>query len=158
MFQKGYRVYVLDGDNIRRHLSSDLGFSPDDRQENLRRVAEVSRLFAEAGMLVITAFIAPYLTDRSRVREIAETLPFHEVYIKADLATCESRDPKGLYKKARAGEIPEFTGVSAPYEPPQSPDLVIDTESLSPEEALEILVRYVDEHFALDTKVWGYSI
>jgi bifunctional enzyme CysN/CysC len=85
-------------------------------------------------------------------------LPFHEVYIKADLATCESRDPKGLYKKARAGEIPEFTGVSAPYEPPQSPDLVIDTESLSPEEALEILVRYVDEHFALDTKVWGYSI
>lgn len=158
LFQKGYRVYVLDGDNIRRHLSSDLGFSPDDRQENLRRVAEVSRLFAEAGMLVITAFIAPYLTDRARVREIAGSLPFHEVYIKADLATCEARDPKGLYKKARSGEIPEFTGISAPYEAPPSPDFIIDTEVLSPEESLEILVRYVDEHFALDTKVWGYSI
>ena len=158
LFHKGYRVYVLDGDNIRQRLSSDLGFSPDDRQENLRRVGEVARLFAEAGVLVITALIAPYLADREKVRKIAGEIPFHEIYINADLDICEARDPKGLYKKARSGEITEFTGISAPYEEPNAPDLIIDTANTPIDSSLEILVNYVEKHFALDNRVWGYSI
>ena len=108
---------MLDGDNIRHGLSADLGFSPEDRAENIRRVGEVAALFADAGFIVITAFISPYRADRERVRAIAPDV-FHEIYVDADLKTCETRDPKGLYKKARQGEIHEFTGVSAPYEPP----------------------------------------
>jgi bifunctional enzyme CysN/CysC len=151
LHRRGYQVYVLDGDNIRHGLSADLGFSPDDRAENIRRVGEVSALFAQAGMIVVTAFISPYRADRDHVRDIAGTL-FHEVHVKADVATCELRDPKGLYKKARAGEIKEFTGISAPYEPPQAPELVVDTANQSIEQSVADLLAYVATHFQLTTK------
>ena len=149
--RRGYQVYVLDGDNIRHGLSADLGFSPDDRAENIRRVGEVSALFAQAGMIVVTAFISPYRADRDHVRDIAGTL-FHEVHVKADVATCELRDPKGLYKKARAGEIKDFTGISAPYEAPQAPELVVDTANQSIEQSVADLLDYVATHFRLTTK------
>jgi len=123
LFSEGFNVYVLDGDNMRQGLNSDLGFLPADRVENIRRVGEVAALMADAGMICISAFISPYRADRAVARKAARG-KFHEVFIKADLATCEARDPKGLYEKARLGEIADFTGVSAPYEPPETPDLV----------------------------------
>ena len=127
LFERGAHVYVLDGDNIRHGLNKDLGFSPEDRTENIRRIGEVAKLFVDAGFIVITAFISPYRKDRDAVRGIMGKGDFVEVYIKCDLDVCEQRDPKGLYKKARAGEIPEFTGISAPYEEPLHPELIIDT-------------------------------
>lgn len=148
LFAKGYQTYVLDGDNVRRGLNADLGFAPEDRAENIRRVGEVAGLFADAGQIVITAFISPYQTDRDRARAAAPCA-FHEVYIKADLETCESRDPKGLYKRARSGEIAEFTGVSAPYEAPSAPELVVDTSALSVEESVDAVVAYIENHIAL---------
>ncbi|MEO3433853.1 adenylyl-sulfate kinase [Inquilinus sp. CAU 1745] len=148
LFAKGYQTYVLDGDNVRRGLNADLGFAPEDRAENIRRVGEVASLFADAGQIVITAFISPYQTDRDRARAAAPCA-FHEVYIKADLETCESRDPKGLYKRARSGEIAEFTGVSAPYEAPSAPELVVDTSTLSVEESVDAVVAYIENHIAL---------
>ena len=148
LFAKGYQVYVLDGDNVRRGLNANLGFSPEDRAENIRRVGEVAALFADAGVIVISALISPYRSDRDRARHAAGER-FHEVYIKAGLETCERRDPKGLYKRARLGEIRDFTGVSAPYEPPSAPELVIDTEALAVEDAMARLVDYVETHFVL---------
>ncbi|MHA1540310.1 MAG: adenylyl-sulfate kinase [Alphaproteobacteria bacterium] len=148
LFQKGYQVYVLDGDNMRHGLCSDLGFSPEERTENIRRVGEVARLFAAAGFLVITAFISPYRSDRQRVQEIAGDL-FHEVHIEASLETCEGRDTKGLYKKARAGLIQDFTGISAPYEAPENAELILTTDHKNVEESLEELVQYVAHNFAL---------
>lgn len=127
LFEKGVRTYVLDGDNIRHGLNNDLGFSPEDRNENIRRIGEVSKLFVDAGTIVMTAFISPYREDRDRVRKILQDGEFVEIYVEADLDTCEERDPKGLYKKARAGEIKEFTGISAPYESPENPELIINT-------------------------------
>ncbi len=127
LYEQGVHTYVLDGDNIRHGLNSDLGFSPEDRNENIRRIGEVSKLFVDAGLVVMTAFISPYRKDRDRVRQIMDDGDFVEIYVEADLETCEKRDPKGLYKKARAGEIKEFTGISAPYEPPLNPELVINT-------------------------------
>jgi bifunctional enzyme CysN/CysC len=147
LFKRGWQAYVLDGDNVRDRLNRDLGFSPDDRSENIRRVAEVARLLADSGNIVITAFISPYQVDRERAREIAPGA-FHEIYIKAGVQVCEDRDPKGLYAKARRGEISEFTGVDAPYEAPEQADLVIDTENKSVEECLEMLASYVDDAFA----------
>ena len=117
LFQKGWRTFVLDGDNVRHGLCADLGFSPADRAENIRRIGEVAKLFAQSGCLVITAFISPYRADRDRVRAIAGEL-FHEVHVATSLEVCEARDPKGLYGKARRGEIEAFTGISAPYEAP----------------------------------------
>jgi bifunctional enzyme CysN/CysC len=149
LFAKGYNVYVLDGDNVRHGLNADLGFSPEDRAENIRRVGEVAALFADAGLVVVTAFISPYQSDRDRARQ-AGPETFHEVYVKADLATCERRDPKGLYRRARSGEIEEFTGVSAPYQEPASPELVVDTTEQSVEQCLDSLVRYVEAKFALN--------
>ena len=148
LFRKGYQVYVLDGDNVRHGLNANLGFSPDDRTENIRRVGEAAALFADAGMIVVTAFISPYRSDRHRARA---ALPeaFHEIYIRADLATCERRDPKGLYRKARLGEIADFTGVSAPYEPPAAPELVVDTAAAPVEACVRAVVEYVERHFAL---------
>ena len=143
LFQKGYQVYTLDGDNLRRGLCSDLGFSPEDRAENIRRAGEVANLFAQAGMLVIAAFISPYRADRDRVRAIAGGL-FHEVHVKASVEECARRDPKGLYAKAGQGGIGQFTGVSAPYEPPLSADLVIDTDALSIDESVTLALRYVE--------------
>jgi len=148
LFRKGYQVYVLDGDNIRHGLCADLGFSPEDRVENIRRVGNAAALFARAGFLVITAFISPYRSDRDRIRAVAPDI-FHEIHIDANLAVCEQRDPKGLYVKARKGEIAEFTGVSAPYEPPLSPEVRVDTAAHSPEECLAILSDYVSRNFAL---------
>lgn len=124
-------VFVLDGDNIRHGLSRDLGFAPADRTENIRRVAEVAKLFNDAGMLVITSFISPYQEDRNLAREIIGKARFIETYISTDLQTCEERDPKGLYKKVRQGTVAEFTGISAPYEVPEKPDVILDTKELT---------------------------
>ena len=148
LFQRGYQVSVLDGDNVRHGLCSDLGFSPEDRVENIRRVGHAAVLFARAGFLVITAFISPYRADRDRVRMLAPGL-FHEIFIEADLETCEQRDPKGLYAKARRGEIDEFTGVSAPYEPPKLAELQVDTMAHSIEECLAKLTDYVSRTFVV---------
>jgi len=147
LFNKGYQVYVLDGDNVRHALSANLGFSPEDRAENIRRVAAVAALFADAGFIVISAFISPYRADRERAREACGER-FREVHIKADLAVCEQRDPKGLYRRARAGEIKEFTGISAPYEAPEDPDLEIDTGAMPIDACLEALVDYVETSLA----------
>jgi len=135
LFERGIRCYVLDGDNIRHGLNKNLGFSPEDRQENIRRIGEVAKLFADAGLIAITAFISPYRADRDQARAISGT-DFIEVYVECALEVCESRDPKGLYQKARAGLIPEFTGISAPYEPPLNPELVIDSATLTVPEAV----------------------
>lgn len=143
LHEMGKQAYVLDGDNVRFGLNADLGFSPEDRTENIRRIGEVSNLMAQAGLICITAFISPYREDRERARKAAGD-KFFEVYIKADVAMCEERDPKGLYKKARAGEIPEFTGVSAPYEEPESPELVVDTAETFGD-CLEKLTQFVAE-------------
>lgn len=143
----GYQVYVLDGDNVRGGLNADLGFSPNDRTENIRRIGEVAALFADAGVIVITAFISPYRIDREIARS-AGLDQFHEIFIQADLETCEQRDPKGLYKKARRGEIPEFTGISAPYEEPENPALILNTSKLSIEAGLDVLVDYIEDNFA----------
>ncbi|MBF0356452.1 MAG: adenylyl-sulfate kinase [Alphaproteobacteria bacterium] len=149
LLRKGRQVYVLDGDNLRQGLNSDLGFSPEDRTENIRRVGEVAHLFASAGTIVITAFISPYQADRDRVRTI-QPETFHEVYVKAGVGECTKRDPKGLYAKAIKGEIPEFTGISAPYEAPEAPELVVETEGHSVESSVAQLLDYIDRTFALE--------
>ena len=149
LLRKGYAVYVLDGDNVRSGLNANLGVSPEDRVENIRRVGEVAALFADAGFLCITAFISPYRADRARARAATPPGTFHEVYVSADLATCEGRDPKGLYRMARAGELAEFTGVSAPYEPPEAPALVVDTARQPLEACIEQILAHVAQHFAL---------
>ena len=146
LFDRGFQVYVLDGDNIRHGLSADLGFSPTDRQENIRRIGEVAALFAGAGNITISAFISPYREDRRQARRAADDI-FHEIYLNADVETCEKRDPKGLYKKARRGEIPDFTGISAPYETPENPELVVDTRSRSVEQCVNDILEYVEQNF-----------
>jgi adenylylsulfate kinase len=135
---------VLDGDNVRHGLNKNLGFSPDDRTENIRRIGEVAKLFTDAGVIVFTSFISPYRADRDAVREMMGKGDFVEVLVDASVETCEGRDVKGLYKKARAGEIPEFTGISAPYEAPASPELSLDTNAQSVEESVEALVGYLE--------------
>ncbi|HKY64423.1 MAG TPA: adenylyl-sulfate kinase [bacterium] len=135
LIENGVNAYVLDGDNIRHGLNSNLGFSPDDRKENIRRIGEVAKLFCEANVVTLTAFISPYKADRDLARKVAPAGQFFEVFCDAGLDVCEQRDPKGLYKKARAGEIPEFTGISAPYEAPDKPELVLKTGKESLEES-----------------------
>ena len=139
--QQGLHTYVLDGDNLRRGINQDLDFTPEGRAENLRRIAEIGKLFVDAGILTIAAFVSPLMKDRAAIKKIVGAENFVEVYVKASVETCEERDVKGLYKKARAGEIPNFTGISAPYEVPTQADVVIDTEKLSLEEGLEQLVK-----------------
>lgn len=138
---RGCGCFVLDGDNVRQGLNKNLGFSIDDRSENIRRVAEVARLMNEAGLIVITAFISPFMADRAMARQIVGGDCFREVYVSTPLAICESRDPKGLYGKARSGTLSEFTGVSSPYEPPESPDMVIDTGVVSVDMAVAQLAE-----------------
>ena len=150
LVDRGHASYVLDGDNVRHGLNSNLGFSPEDRTENIRRIGEVSKLFADAGMICITSFISPYRADRDAVRALTDEGDFLEVYVDAALETCESRDVKGLYKKARAGEIPEFTGISAPYEAPERPELVLDTNVQSVEESVNQLFHHLEEKGYLD--------
>ena len=148
LFQRGYQVYVLDGDNMRHGLNRDLAFSQRDRAENVRRVGEVAALFADAGFVCVSAFISPYRSDRNAARTAAAG-KFHEVYLDVDLATCERRDPKGLYKLARAGEIADFTGVSAPYEAPVRPELVIPTGSQTIQRSIDVAIEYIVAHFRL---------
>jgi adenylylsulfate kinase len=145
LFQQNIKTFVLDGDNVRHGLNKDLGFSPEDRKENLRRVGEVAKLLVDAGLLAIAAFISPYASDRDSIRELfsKDNEEFIEVYLKCALDVCESRDPKGLYKKARTGEIPEFTGVSQPYEMPVNPEIIIETDKLGIEESVESLIAYL---------------
>ncbi len=143
LYQKGYRTFVLDGDNVRHGLCADLSFSDEDRKENIRRVGHMSMLYVEAGIIVLTAFISPFRADRENVRKIAGA-DFHEIYCKASLEICEDRDVKGLYKRARAGEIPDFTGISSPYEEPEFADLTIDTENRL-EECSDTIFDYICE-------------
>lgn len=143
LLERGHSCYVLDGDNLRHHLNSDLGFSPLDRRENIRRAAEVASLFNQAGLIVITSFISPYQSDRAMAQQIIGTQRFIEVHINTPVEVCEQRDCKGLYARARRGEIPEFTGVSAPYEQPQNPALEINTAQLSCVEATEHLYKHL---------------
>jgi adenylylsulfate kinase len=140
LLERGVRTYILDGDNIRHGLNKNLGFSPEDRTENIRRIGEVAKLFCDAGLVALTAFISPYRADRDQVRAIMRPGDFIEVFVDCPVEVCEQRDVKGLYKKARAGEIKEFTGISAPYEAPSAPELVIETSGQSVEQsALQIL-------------------
>jgi len=143
--ERGLHVYTLDGDNIRYGLCKDLGFSPADRTENIRRIGEVCKLFTDAGTLTLAAFVSPYRADRDAVRSLLAPGDFCEVYVAADLAVCESRDPKGLYKKARAGAIGEFTGISAPYEEPEHPELTLHTDQENVEASAARVVRYLEE-------------
>ncbi|MGD6771867.1 adenylyl-sulfate kinase [Staphylococcus simulans] len=145
LFERRIYAYRLDGDNIRHGLNNNLGFSPEDRKENIRRIGEVSKLLADAGLITLTAFISPYREDRDRVREILEDGEFIEVYAKASVETCEQRDPKQLYKKARAGEIKNFTGIDAPYEAPEHAEIVVDTETTSVEEAVQQILNYLED-------------
>ncbi len=145
LIERGHMAYVLDGDNVRHSLNKDLGFSPEDRTENIRRIGEVAKLFTDAGTLVFTSFISPYRADRDAVRELFAAGNFIEVYVAATLETCEQRDVKGLYQKARKGEIPEFTGISAPYEEPERPELVLDTNRQSVQESVAQLLGHLEE-------------
>lgn len=150
LIQRGYKSYVLDGDNIRHGLNNNLGFSDADREENIRRVGEVSKLFADAGMLVLSSFISPFQKDRAMVRHIhqADALPFIEVFVDTPLTVCEERDPKHLYAKARRGEIKNFTGIDSPYERPDNPELVIRPEN-SPEQSAATVFDYLMTHHLL---------
>jgi adenylylsulfate kinase len=144
LVERGRLAYVLDGDNVRHGLNKNLGFSPEDRTENIRRIGEVAKLFTDSGVIVFTSFISPYRADRDAVRELMGPGDFIEAYVAASLDTCESRDVKGLYEKARAGEIPEFTGISAPYEAPEKPELVIDTNQQGVAESVAQVVAYLE--------------
>ncbi|WP_025026238.1 adenylyl-sulfate kinase [Caldalkalibacillus mannanilyticus] len=145
LYELGIRTYVLDGDNVRHGLNKDLGFSNEARKENIRRIGEVSKLFIDAGVITLTAFISPFVEDRQVARDLVQADEFIEVYVRCSLETCESRDPKGLYKKARNGEIPEFTGISSPYEEPENPEITIESDQLSVDESVDKVVQYLKE-------------
>jgi adenylylsulfate kinase len=145
LHKAGKLTYVLDGDNIRHGLNKNLGFSPTDREENIRRISEVGKLFVDSGIITTTAFISPYRKDRDYAREIMPGR-FIEVYVKASVETCEQRDPKGLYKKARSGEIPQFTGISAPYEEPLKAEIVLDADNMTIEEEVKFVIDYLKDN------------
>lgn len=151
LFESGHLGYVLDGDNIRHGLNKNLGFSPEDREENIRRIGEVAKLFADAGLITMTAFISPYRKDRDRNRELLKPREFIEVFVKVSLDVAEQRDPKGLYKKARNGEIKEFTGISAPYEEPLNPELILDTDELNLTQCRDAVLRYLEVNGVIQT-------
>ena len=151
LFAQGIHAFVLDGDRLRHGLCSDLGFSPNDRQENIRRVGEVAALFAQSGFICVAAFISPYRADRSLVRHMNNG-NFYEVFVNAPLSVCESRDPKGLYVKAREHKIRNFTGVSAPYEPPMNPEIELRTDKLSVTEAVEKIIRHLKKWRVVQTR------
>jgi adenylylsulfate kinase len=154
LVQRGHLAYVLDGDNIRHGLNKNLGFSAEDREENIRRIGEVAKLFADAGLITMTSFISPYRKDRDNVRALhdAGRLAFIEVHVNTPIETCEQRDPKGLYKKARAGQIKNFTGIDDPYEPPLQPELTIDATGVSPQEATVLLIEYLEKRGILEAE------
>ncbi len=151
LYRMGVRGYVLDGDNVRYGLNRDLGLSPEDRKENIRRIAEVAKLMVDAGILVFAAFITPYRESRESIRELMEEVPYYECYVKCSLDVCEERDPKNLYKRARAGEIDNMTGISAPYETPETPDLVVETD----QSGLDVCVDQSIQ-FLIDKKIVVY--
>ncbi|HKB58602.1 MAG TPA: adenylyl-sulfate kinase [Gallionellaceae bacterium] len=146
---EGYRTYILDGDNLRHGLNKNLAFTDADRIENIRRAAEVAKLMVDAGLIVITAFISPFRKDREMARSLFEDGRFAEVFIDAPLALCEARDPKGLYKKARAGQLPNMTGIDSAYEPPSAPELHVETGKVNPEDGASVIFRYVVERARL---------
>ena len=143
LFEKGIKTYTLDGDNIRKGINNDLSFSPEDRTENIRRIAEVSNLMIDSGLVVLAAFVSPYKKDRENIRTIVKDVNFVEVYINTSVEECERRDVKGLYKKARAGEIKNMTGISAPYEAPENPDIEINTETETIEDSVKKIVDFI---------------
>jgi adenylylsulfate kinase len=143
LFEANIQTYVLDGDNIRHGLNKDLGFTDEDRKENIRRIGEVSKLFVDSGQIVLTAFISPFREDRQQVRDILSDDEFFEVYVKCSLDECEVRDPKGLYKKARNNEIKHFTGIDSPYEEPENPAIIVDTETQTVEESVKQIVDFL---------------
>lgn len=145
LYKRGCRTFVLDGDNVRHSLNKNLGFSPQDRAENIRRISEVASLFNEAGIITLTAFISPYKIGRDGAKEIIGLDSFIEVYVDCPLDVCEQRDPKGIYKKARAGFVKDFTGVDAPYEVPENPDIHIYSAESSVEESVEVIINYLEE-------------
>lgn len=145
LIENKHQAYILDGDNIRHGLNKNLGFSPEDRTENIRRIGEVAKLFTDANIITITAFISPYRQDRDNVRKLLKDGEFIEVYIKCPIDVCEQRDTKGLYKKARAGEVKEFTGISAPYEEPLNPELTIDTSTMTVDESTRAVIQYLEQ-------------
>ena len=145
LIENKHQAYILDGDNIRHGLNKNLGFSPEDRTENIRRIGEVAKLFTDANIITITAFISPYRQDRDNVRKLLKDGEFVEVYIKCPIDVCEQRDTKGLYKKARAGEVKEFTGISAPYEEPLNPELTIDTSTMTVDESTRAIVQHLEQ-------------
>ena len=146
LHQKGYSTFILDGDNIRHGLNKNLGFSPEDREENIRRIGEVAHLFSKAGIINMTAFISPYRAHRKKARDLAVKGEFIEIFCKCSLGTCEARDGKGLYKKARLGEIPEFTGISAPYEEPEHPEITVETDKLTIKEGVKKIISYLEKN------------
>ncbi|MBS4202406.1 adenylyl-sulfate kinase [Bacillus sp. FJAT-49732] len=146
LFHRGFNSYVLDGDNIRHGLNRDLSFKAEDRKENIRRIGEVAKLFVDSGQIVSSAFISPFDEDRQLVRSMFEQGEFIEVFMDCPLSVCEERDPKGLYKKARIGEIPDFTGISSPYEVPYNPEIVIEADKMTIEESLNIVLTYLKEY------------
>lgn len=145
LHQRGIHSYILDGDNMRHGMNKNLGFSPEDRKENIRRIGEVSKLFVDAGAVVLSAFISPYQEDRDDVRALLEDGEFIEVYVKCSVEECENRDPKGLYEKARQGEIKNFTGISAPYEAPKDPELVVETDQQTLEESVQQVIKFLED-------------
>ncbi|HET7522098.1 MAG TPA: adenylyl-sulfate kinase [Bacillales bacterium] len=145
LHKRGIHTYILDGDNIRHGLNKNLGFTPEDRKENIRRIGEVGKLFVDAGVLTLSAFISPYREDRDGVRKLLDDGEFIEIYVKCSVEECERRDPKGLYGKARAGEIKNFTGVSAPYEAPENPELVVETDQQSLEESVQQVIQFLKD-------------
>lgn len=145
LVNRGHLAYVLDGDNIRHGLNKNLGFSAEDRAENIRRIGEVGKLFVDAGLITLTSFVSPYRKDRDGVRALMAPEDFLEVFVDTPLEVCERRDPKGFYQKARAGQIPHFTGISDPYEPPEAPELIINTVQYSPQEGAMLIIRKLEE-------------
>jgi adenylyl-sulfate kinase len=146
LHERGYHTFLLDGDNVRHGLCSDLGFSDEDRVENIRRIGEVSKLFADSGLIVLSAFISPFVSDRRMVRKLFPAGEFIEVFMDTPLDTCEDRDPKGLYKKARAGEIKRFTGIDSPYEAPPHPEVRLDTSTMTVDECVEALIQHLSKN------------
>jgi adenylylsulfate kinase len=151
LHRSGIHSYVLDGDNVRHGINRDLGLSPEDRKENIRRIGEIAKLFVDAGLLALAAFIAPYREDRRQIRTLLNEKDFIEIYVKCSIRECENRDPKGFYKKARIGEIKEFTGVSAPYETPENPELILETDNKSVDECVRQVLDYLDQHGYIDS-------
>ena len=150
LFKLGVKTYSLDGDNIRKGINNDLSFAPEDRTENIRRIAEISNLMVDAGLVVLGAFVSPYKKDRENIKSIVKVANFVEVFINTSVEECERRDVKGLYKKARAGEIKNMTGISAPYEAPENPDIEIKTEEKSVEEAVNLIMSYIKPKLKLE--------